>query len=211
MNGFSFVASILQTLTWPLVTLAIVFLLRSKLEEVLDRVVEAKWGKLFVKLSGAEKLLKESSRELRPPVVKVGNITEREFFAPPNIDRRIAETEQVKPLALREIRETPHSEEALELRGDPTVEVEITWKTLTRQIVQAARKNGLTGTRGLRRSILHLIDKQLIPPQFLDAFEKIQAVRSAMQRYPGHPIDASLAKEFLDACRLLQLHLAQIP
>jgi len=154
----SFVASLVQTLAWPLVALAIVILLHRKLEDLLDRVLEAKWGRFALKLSGAEKLLKESSRELRPPLVEVESISERELTAPPNISGRIAEKEQVEPLALREVREIPKRELTLTPGEDPTVGVEIAWKTLTREIVRAARKNGLTGARGLRRSIVHLSD-----------------------------------------------------
>ncbi|MGA3133456.1 MAG: hypothetical protein ABSD59_21900 [Terracidiphilus sp.] len=210
MNGLSLVASLVQTLAWPIITLVIVILLRKNVAHILDRILEIRAGKLFtLKLQGAEQLLKESRRELHPPLVNLESATERQLAAPPNSKKQMIGREQLAPLTLTEVSVKTPDEHAF-AGVDPAVEVEMVWKDLRRQILKAARENGLKGARSLGPAITHLIEKGLIPAQFQEAFEKVQAVYKAIQRYPGLPIDQTLAKEFLTSCSRLQLHVAQI-
>lgn len=210
MNGLSLVASLAQSLAWPIVTLVIVILLRRNVAHILDRILEAKVGKfLTLKLQGAEQLLKESRHELHPPFVNLESASERQLTAPPNGKKQIIARDQLAPLTLTEVSSNTLAEGTL-AGGDPAVEVEIAWKNLKRQILLAARENGLKGARSPGPAITHLIENGLIPAQFQDAFVKVQAVYKAIQRYPGLPIDQALAKEFLTSCSRLLLHVSQI-
>jgi len=210
VNGLSLIASLAQTLAWPTVTLAIVILLRRNVAHILDRILEAKVGKFItLKLQGAEQLLKESRRELHPPLVNLESVSERQLTAPPNGRKQIIARDQLAPLTLTEVSGNTLVEPAL-TGADPAVEVEMAWKNLKRQILLAARENGLKGARSPGPAITHLVENGLIPTQFQEAFEKVQAVYKAIQRYPGLPIDQALAKEFLTSCSRLLLHVAQI-
>ena len=178
---------------------------------MLDRILEARYGKFTLKLRGADQLLKAAKRELQPPTIEIGLPSDRQIAAPAASKRQVVAREPLEPLPVTEV--TPYDLETRsdELRNlDPGLQIELTWHKLTRDVLAAARGTGLKRTRSLHAALSHLVAKGLVPSAFEDAFENVRITYKAIQREGSGQVDEALARDFLAACERLDAHTTQI-
>jgi hypothetical protein len=209
VNLLAFIASLVHTLAWPLVALIIVILLRDEVKASFGRIKEARVNSRGVvfKLEGADKILKDSRRELQPPQLVEEGFTVKQLAALPSSRKVLVAREEPEPLALTDVKSSPipvPSSEGI----DSSVEIELAWKNLKRKILSAARDAGLKGARSTGPAIAHLSEHGLIPLQFSDTFEKVQAVRDVLRHHLGKQIDPSLVQEFLATCAQLESYVS---
>jgi hypothetical protein len=210
MNTLAFIASLVHSLAWPAVLIVLAALFREPIATQFPRVREAKWGKLSVKLQGADRLLKSAELELKPPTTEIHPSPVRPISPPMAARRQIIAQEPVGPAAIEANR--PEGEEGLSIEAvAPGIQIDLAWQRLTRDVLAAARGTGLKGRTGLTRAVLHLSSKRLVPDAFSDAFERVKVTYKAIQKQGGAQVDESLTRDFVAACGRLEAHLAQIP
>jgi hypothetical protein len=210
VNNFGLLASLVQSLAWPIAIVFVALLFREKLSTILDRVLEARYGKFTLKLRGADQLLKAAKRGLQPPTLEIGPSSERQISAPPAGKRQIVSREPLEPLAVEVKPEDPGPPDEAARNLDPGIRIELAWQKLARNVLAAARGTGLKRTRSLQAALSHLLAKQLVPSAFQDAFENVKATYKAIQMHPGAEVDEMLARDFVAACERLEAHLRQI-
>ena len=211
MNYLGLIASLVQSLAWPIAIVLVAMLFREKLSTILDRVLEARYGKFAVKLQGADQLLKAAKQKLQPPMTEIGQLGERRISAPPTGRRKIVAQEPLEPLAIDDVTpEAPGASDEAARNLSPVIRIELAWQKLTRNVLAKARGTGLKKTRSLQAALSHLAAKQLVPSAFEDAFDEVKATYKAIQVYPGAPVDEMLARDFLAACERLEAHLTEI-
>jgi hypothetical protein len=199
-------------LAWPITAIILVALFRTRVEDLLGRLIELKFGKLTVKLDGATELLKQAREGLHPPRVDL-----------PLAEERLVEPPAKRPSSLQIVRENrgPVELEATaagpkndlaEFRAepDPSIQFETAWQKLNRELLQKARAAGARQVRNADSAVVHLVEGRLLSQQFLSAFVQVQAVYKAAKRHATSPIAPRLAREFAYTCDRLMEHLAQV-
>jgi hypothetical protein len=206
---FTFVSSLFRSLAWPLTTLAIAILFRRSLTKLLDRLLEAKFGK-YVSLKLAADLQK-ARRDLHAPEVNPPPVNERTLIPPVTAHPHVTAEDRIAPLPLSEVPENSKADHANQLFGiDPSIEVDASWKELSRALVSRARGAGLKRSQKPERATQYLVENGFVPTEFQPAYDAVYAIYKEIRRHPNLPVDAVLAHEFARTCKRLQAHLQQI-
>ncbi len=208
MDLFTFISSLVKSLAWPVTIVILTLLFRARLGEILDRLIEFKFYRVSLKLSGAAENLKNARRELPPPQVDLYQLTERNLPSPVTSPKRIRDQQEIFQLDASETTKAVSSDNASNL--DPSVVFEVSWGAIESELLTKARSFGGKRLRKAESAAQYLVHLNALPTGFERAFAQVRAVYVAAKRHPNVPIESDLAKEFKRTCDQLRLYLDQI-